>query len=105
MARAASGWPSSPPLLPAARDDAAVNDYYQDSHESILRLLGIVMADAGQLPVTLCGELAGREAMVPHLLHMGFRGLSVAPTLVPGTKAIVRKVDTCVEQPVLTNGE
>ncbi|HEV3417998.1 MAG TPA: phosphoenolpyruvate--protein phosphotransferase, partial [Pirellulales bacterium] len=64
--------------LAAARDDAAVNDYYLDSHESIMRLLSIVLADAGQRPVSLCGELAGREALVPRLLEMGFRALSVA---------------------------
>lgn len=79
--------------LAAARDDASVNDYYLDGHESVLRLLGIVLADAGQRPVTLCGELAGREAFVPRLLRMGFRGLSVAPTLIPATKATIRKVD------------
>jgi phosphoenolpyruvate-protein phosphotransferase len=79
--------------LAAARDDASVNDYYLDGHESILRLLGIVLADAKPRPVTLCGELAGRESIVPHLLQMGFRGLSVAPALIPPTKALIRKVD------------
>src|SRR5213076_170116 len=79
--------------LAAARDDAAVNDYYLDSHESILRLLSIILADAKQRSVTLCGELAGRESWVPRLLQMGFRTLSVAPTAIPTTKATVRKVD------------
>lgn len=79
--------------LAAARDDAAVNDYYQDSHESVMRLLGIILADAKQRSVTLCGELAGREAFVPRLLQMGFRTLSVAPTLIPTTKATIRGVD------------
>jgi phosphoenolpyruvate-protein phosphotransferase len=79
--------------LAAARDDADVNDYYLDSHESIMRLLGIILADAKQRPVTLCGELAGREAWVPRLLQMGFRTLSVAPTVIPTTKATIRGVD------------
>jgi phosphoenolpyruvate-protein phosphotransferase len=79
--------------LAAARDDAAVNDYYADSHESILRLLEIILTDARQCPVTLCGELAGREPWVPRLLQMGFRDLSVAPTLIPTTKATIRGVD------------
>lgn len=59
--------------LAAARDDASVNNYYLDSHESVMRLLDIILADAGERPVTLCGELAGREAYVPRLLKMGFR--------------------------------
>jgi len=78
--------------LAAARDDASVNDYYLDTHESVMRLLSIILADAGERPVTLCGELAGREAYVPSLLTMGFRAFSVAPTLIPTTKALIRKL-------------
>jgi phosphoenolpyruvate-protein phosphotransferase len=84
--------------LAAARDDASVNDYFLDGHESILRLLSIILADAKQRPVTLCGELAGREAFVPRLLQMGFRGLSVAPSLIPTTKAVIRKVSISAVQ-------
>jgi phosphoenolpyruvate-protein phosphotransferase len=79
--------------LAAGRDDASVNDYYLDSHESVLRLLSIILADAGARPVTLCGELAGRDAYVPRLLTMGFRALSVAPTLIPTTKALIRTLN------------
>src|SRR5262249_37156236 len=71
--------------LAASRDDASVNDYYLDGHESILRLLGIILADAAGRPVSLCGELAGREAMVPRLLDMGLRSFSVTPCLLPPT--------------------
>lgn len=79
--------------LAAARDDASVNDYYLDGHESVMRLLSIILADAGERPVTLCGELAGREAHVPRLLEMGFRALSVAPTVIPTTKALIRRLN------------
>ena len=79
--------------LAAARDDASVNAYFQDSHESVIRLLRIILADANGRPVTLCGELAGREAWVPRLLQMGFRTLSVAPTLIPATKETARGVN------------
>ena len=82
----------------AAHDDAAVNDYYQDGHEAILRLLTIILADAGPRPVTLCGELAGKESYVPRLLQMGFRAISVAPNIIPTTKALIRKVDISAKQ-------
>jgi phosphoenolpyruvate-protein phosphotransferase len=82
--------------LAASRDDAAVNDYYLDSHESVLRLLGIILADAAGRPVSVCGELASREAMVPRLLGMGFRSLSIAPSLIPTTKALVRTLRLAV---------
>jgi phosphoenolpyruvate-protein phosphotransferase (PTS system enzyme I) len=78
--------------LAAGRDDASVNDYYIDSHESVMRLLRIILGDAEDLPVTLCGELAGREAWVPRLLQMGFRALSIAPAAIPATKAMIRKL-------------
>jgi phosphoenolpyruvate-protein kinase (PTS system EI component) len=77
--------------LAAARDDPSVNDYYQDGHGSVMRLLQIVMSDVADRPVTLCGELASRETHVPRLLQMGFRSLSVAPTAIPTTKSLIRK--------------
>jgi phosphoenolpyruvate-protein phosphotransferase len=79
--------------LAAARDDASVSDYYLDGHESIMRLLSIIVNEAAGRPVTVCGELAGREAYIPQLLKMGYRGLSVAPTIIPTTKALIRRLD------------
>lgn len=76
--------------LAVGRDDPAVSRYFLDSHASLLRLLEIIIADAGEMPLTLCGELAGREEMIPQLLSMGFRSLSVAPTLIPAAKALIR---------------
>ncbi|OWK37505.1 phosphoenolpyruvate--protein phosphotransferase [Fimbriiglobus ruber] len=76
--------------LAAARDDPAVNRYYLDDHPAIFRLLSIIAADAGRTPVSMCGELAGREEVIPQLLAIGFRSLSVAPTLIPRVKALIR---------------
>ena len=66
--------------------------YFLDTHPSLLRLLAIIVADAGAMPLTLCGELAGREEMLPQLLAMGFRSFSVAPPLIPGAKALIRSL-------------
>ena len=78
--------------LAVGRDDPTVSRYFLDNHPSLLRLLGIIVADAGALPLTLCGELAGREEMIPQLLAIGFRSLSVAPTLIPGMKELIRSL-------------
>ena len=78
--------------LAVGRDDPTVNRYFLDSHASLLRLLRIIVADAGEMPLTLCGELAGREEMIPQLLAMGFRSLSVAPPLIPAAKELIRGV-------------
>src|SRR5262245_19565082 len=78
--------------LAAGRDDPSVNRYFRDTHASLLRLLGIIVADAREMPLTLCGELAGREEMLPQLLALGLRSFSVAPPLIPGTKELIRSL-------------
>jgi len=80
--------------LVAGRDNATVSDYYEETHPSMLRLLGIIIAEASGKPVTICGELAGREEVIPTLLELGFRALSVSPPLIPTTKELIRSIDS-----------
>jgi phosphoenolpyruvate-protein kinase (PTS system EI component) len=80
--------------LVAGRDNATVRDYYEDTHPSMLRLLGIIIAEASGKPVSICGELAGREEVIPTLLKLGFRALSISPPLIPTTKELIRSIDT-----------
>jgi phosphoenolpyruvate-protein kinase (PTS system EI component) len=80
--------------LVAGRDDATVSEYYQDTHASMLRLLGIIIVEASGKPVTICGEMAGREEVIPTLLELGFRALSISPPLIPTTKELIRTIDT-----------
>jgi phosphoenolpyruvate-protein phosphotransferase len=76
----------------AGRDDPNVNDYFQDGHAALLRLLEIIVGDAAQLPVTLCGELAGREELLARLLAIGLRSFSIAPPLIPAMKERIRSL-------------
>ncbi len=78
--------------LAAGRDDPAVDRYYVDDHASIWRLLAIIVADAASTPLSLCGELAAREELIPRLLTMGFRSLSMAPPLIPAAKEQIRSL-------------
>ncbi len=73
----------------ADRENAAVEAYFNDSDDAIFRLLRIAHEDAPRLPLTICGELAGRAVHVPRLLS-GIRTLSVVPPLVPFIKEAVR---------------
>src|SRR5207245_3570196 len=57
--------------LAAGRDDPTVNRYFLDNHFSLLRLLRIIVADAEHMPLTLCGDLAGRDDMLPQVLALG----------------------------------
>src|SRR5262245_40521180 len=79
--------------LVAGRDNATVSDYYKDTHQSMLRLLRIIIAEASGKPVTICGEMAGREEVIPTLLEIGFRALSISPPLIPTTKELIRSID------------
>ena len=80
--------------LVAGRDNATVSDYYKDTHPSVLRLLSIIIAEASGKPVTICGEMAGREEVIPTLLKIGFHALSISPPLIPTTKELIRSIDT-----------
>ena len=79
--------------LVAGRDNATVSGYYEDTHPSMLRLLGFIIAEASGKPVTICGEMAGREEVIPTLLEIGFRALSISPPLIPTTKELIRSID------------
>jgi phosphoenolpyruvate-protein kinase (PTS system EI component) len=78
--------------LAVGRDNPSVSRYYIQKHASILRLLGIIVAEAGGTPLTLCGELAAQEEMIPQLLAIGFRSFSMAPPLIPRMKELIRSL-------------
>jgi phosphoenolpyruvate-protein kinase (PTS system EI component) len=43
------------------------------------------------VPVTLCGEMAGRPRCLLPLLGLGMRRFSMSPALVPGLKELIRR--------------
>jgi phosphoenolpyruvate-protein kinase (PTS system EI component) len=63
-----------------------------DDHPAVMRLVEMVVREAAETPVGLCGELAGRKEVLPQLLRLGLRSLSVAPPLVPQVKDLVRSL-------------
>ena len=78
--------------MAAGREDPLVSDYFRDDHPAVQRLLRQVSEAAGDTPLALCGELAGRVDMLPFLLATGIRTFSVAPPLVPTVKEAVREI-------------
>jgi phosphotransferase system enzyme I (PtsI) len=78
--------------MAAGREDPLVSDYFRDDHPAVLRLLGLACEAVGDAPLALCGELASRVDVLPFLVAMGIRSLSVAPPLVPTVKGAVRKI-------------
>jgi len=79
--------------MAADRENTAAAAYFRDSHPAVLRLVRMVCEEAGDTPVWVCGELAGRPESVPVLLRLGVRNLSVAPPLLPAVMNAVRQVD------------
>ena len=74
----------------ADRENAAVEQYFHDSADVIFRLLRITHDDVPDVPLSVCGELAGRSGHIPKLLQCGIRTLSVAPLLIPMVKETIR---------------
>jgi phosphocarrier protein FPr len=62
----------------------------------VLRLIDALCSAAGEVPVSVCGEVAADPCAVPLLLGLGVRSLSVAVPSVAGTKQAVRDVDLAV---------
>ncbi|HEU4731879.1 MAG TPA: phosphoenolpyruvate--protein phosphotransferase [Kofleriaceae bacterium] len=73
-----------------------VNEYvsylYEPLHPALMRLIGTVAraASTTKIPVTICGEMAGEPMMVPVLIGLGIRELSMSAVSVPEVKAMIR---------------
>ena len=74
----------------ADRENAAVDSYFDDTHEVIFRLISMVYGDVPNAPLSVCGELAGRTGAVFRLVECGITSLSVAPSFIPMVKEAVR---------------
>lgn len=75
----------------ADRENAAVERYFTDASNAIFRLLMIVHEDNPNMPLSICGELAGNKRLVHRLLHCGITSFSVAPPLIAVIKETIRK--------------
>lgn len=67
---------------------------YEPAHPGVLALIKMVIENAHRenIPVGLCGEMAGDLALVLVLLGMGLDEFSVSPIAVPEIKKIIRSV-------------
>ena len=71
-----------------------VADLYDPTHPALLRLLQMTI-EAGQrhgIWTGVCGEMAGDPAAVPLLIGLGVDELSVAPTMLPQIKYLIRRL-------------
>ena len=81
--------------LATDRGDDQVAHLYDPLHPAVLRLIRFA-ADAArraEIPVNLCGELAGNPRFTAMLLGFGLRDLSMAPPNVPRVKQRILALD------------
>lgn len=76
------------------RENALVAPLYDEFHLAVLRLLHrtIKAADAAEIPVSVCGEMASRAECVIVLAGMGVRTLSMSPKLITSVKELLSKM-------------
>jgi phosphotransferase system enzyme I (PtsI) len=74
------------------RVNKQVADMYQPLHPAVLRMIRDVV-QAGlkaDIPVAICGEMAGDPLNIPILLGLGVKELSMNPMAIPVVKRIIR---------------
>ncbi|WP_159997515.1 phosphoenolpyruvate--protein phosphotransferase [Roseomonas sp. 18066] len=85
--------------LAVDRAEAEVAHLYDPLHPAVLRLVQFATEAALRLrmPVSVCGEMAGNPRLVPLLLGLGIRTLSMNASAIPRVKQVVRtlKIDDC----------
>jgi len=77
------------------RSDDQVAHLYNPLHPGVLRLIQFAVEAAGRrdIPVGICGEMAGEPRYAALLLGLGLRELSMAPGNLPRLKQRIRNLD------------
>ena len=85
------------------RTNPRVAHLYQPLHPAVLRLIKYAADAAHQAgkSVAVCGDMAADPQAVPVLLALGIRELSMAPSLIPETKQLIRSLNTRDLNPLL----
>ena len=80
--------------LAVDRTDDRVSDFYEPLHPAILRLVRLVSRAArrGNVPVSLCGEMASDPALVGLLIGLGLTDFSMTPGAIPLVGHVVREL-------------
>jgi phosphotransferase system enzyme I (PtsI) len=81
--------------LAVDRAEIDVAHLYDPLHPAVLRLMQFAIEAAlrMRMPVSVCGEMAGNPKLVPLLLGLGLRSLSMNASAIPRVKQAVRGLD------------
>lgn len=80
--------------LAVDRSNENVADLYKPTHPAILQLIAEIVAAGEEFgtDVSMCGEMAADPLMVPLLIGLGLRRLSMNPLAVPVIRSLVRQL-------------
>lgn len=90
-------------LNAADRDNPKVAHFCEPFGPAIFRLLQRVIGACvrRRVPVTVCGEMAGRPRCVLPMFAMGLRTFSMSPAFVPTVKQVIRTIDSRITREIL----
>jgi phosphotransferase system enzyme I (PtsI) len=84
-------------FVAADRDNNEVLRYENFENKAFLWLLQFILKRAEELgkvhEVTICGEIASNPQLVPLLLGLGFRSLSITPTAAQSVRNAIARID------------
>lgn len=90
-------------LLAVDRNNTHVALLYDNLHPALLRSLNLIATQCQyyQLPVSVCGEMAGTPIGALLLIGLGFRQLSMSGRSLPRVKYLLRHLDPVMLQPFM----
>ncbi|MBI6529310.1 phosphoenolpyruvate--protein phosphotransferase [Proteus vulgaris] len=90
-------------LLAVDRNNTHVASLYDNLHPALLRSLSLIATQCQyyQLPISVCGEMAGTPIGALLLIGLGFRQLSMSGRSLPRVKYLLRHLDPVVLQPFM----
>lgn len=85
------------------RSDENVSNLYDPLHPAVLMLLDHIISSAekANIPVSMCGEMAGDPNLTRLLLGMGLRQFSMFPAQIPAVKKKVKQSDISELAPIV----
>lgn len=81
-------------VLAVDRTNEHISDLYVPHHPAVLRSLKRIAEAASKhhKPLSICGDIASGEKLIPFLLGIGIRTLSVDAHRIPRVQAIIEKI-------------
>ena len=85
-------------VLAVDRTNKHISEFYVPYHPAVLRSLKRIAdaAAANRVPVSVCGEMAGDPKMIPFLIGIGIRELSMDLRLLPRAQATLGLLDSAI---------